>query len=49
MIKVVGIGAGGKTLTIEAAEALSSAEVVIGAVKYVDMVRSLVRGPGNRE
>jgi|GEM_PF-1000167 precorrin-3B C17-methyltransferase len=44
MIKVVGIGAGGKTLTIEAAEALSSAEVVIGAVKYVDMVRSLVRG-----
>ncbi|MCI2415099.1 MAG: precorrin-3B C(17)-methyltransferase [Candidatus Aramenus sp.] len=39
MIKVVGIGAGGKTLTLAAIEALREAEIVIGYVKYVEMVK----------
>ncbi|EWG08192.1 MAG: uroporphyrin-III C/tetrapyrrole methyltransferase [Candidatus Aramenus sulfurataquae] len=39
MIKVVGIGAGGKTLTLAAIEALREAEIVIGYSKYVEMVK----------
>jgi len=42
MIKVVGIGAGGKTLTLEAIEAIRKAEVIIGYSRYLDMIRDYI-------
>ncbi|AWR95964.1 SAM-dependent methyltransferase [Acidianus brierleyi] len=42
MIKVVGIGAGGKTLTLEAIEAIKKAEVIIGYSRYIEMIRGYI-------
>lgn len=42
MIKVVGIGAGGDTLTLKAVKELRSASVVIGYSSYVDLVKDFL-------
>ncbi len=42
MIKVVGIGAGGKTLSLEAIEAIRKAEIVIGYSRYIDMIKDYI-------
>lgn len=43
-IRVVGIGSGGRTLTLEAVRSIREADVVIGYRRYVDMVRQLIEG-----
>lgn len=42
MIKVVGIGAGGDTLTLRAVKELKNASVVIGYSSYVNMVKDFL-------
>ncbi|AWR99644.1 SAM-dependent methyltransferase [Metallosphaera hakonensis] len=42
MIKVVGIGAGGKTITLRAIEEISNAQILIGYSRYIDMIREYI-------
>ncbi|QKR00996.1 cobalt-factor III C(17)-methyltransferase [Metallosphaera tengchongensis] len=43
MIKVVGIGSGGDTITLRALKELQEADIVIGYRGYIDMIREFIR------